>query len=63
MKTLRPGDLVTLDRLGACKVTRVLPLGTVEVVARTGRHYRVSGLPLQPREPTATGSALLAVLS
>lgn len=46
MKRMRVGDVVTCGRLGVCRIIRIYRLGTVDVEARDGRCYRVSGLPL-----------------
>lgn len=59
---IKQGDFINSERLGRCKVLRVLPLGTLEVMARSGRCYRISGLPLASK-PSPTAAALLSVLS
>lgn len=60
---MKAGDLVHVERLGTCKVLKVRPLGTVDVLARSGKCYRLSGLPLEPREPSPTAAGLLGLPS
>jgi len=47
------GDTLDSPRLGTCKIVKVLPLGTVEVVTRDGRYFRLSGLYSVHKPPPA----------
>lgn len=44
-KTIKVGDVVQSERLGACRVVRVRPFGTIDVEClANGQCYRISGL-------------------
>ena len=41
------GMTINTERLGVCRVFKVHHMGTIDVQAKDGRCYRISGLPVQ----------------